>query len=267
MIDRFQFAELLSQWSNGSTSEDELYREILARSAVQATQVTLDLDRAQRCGNPEVVYGPGKDPAVVVDVFRKQIEAGQRPFLTRGNAEQFERLSQFLPQVTIDIESRTAGIFPDASSPKAGLVAVVSAGTSDLPIALEAAATARWMGCDVDTIIDVGVAGPQRLLRSVTRLQQADAVCVVAGMEGALPSVVAGWLSVPVIAVPTSVGYGTHLHGMTPLLAMLTSCAANVAVVNIDAGFKGGYLAGMIARSTATSELPVSSTPDRPLGE
>jgi hypothetical protein len=129
-----------------------------------------------------------------------------------------------------------------------GRVIVVSAGTSDRPIAEEALETSRWMGCDAVLVLDVGVAGPQRILAQREQLATGDAIVVVAGMEGALPSVVAGWVSVPVIAVPTSVGYGANLGGFAPLLGMLNSCAANVAVVNIDAGFKGGYLASLIAR-------------------
>jgi hypothetical protein len=132
-----------------------------------------------------------------------------------------------------------------------GRVVVVTAGTTDRPVAEEAAETARWMGCHVDLLMDVGVAGPQRLLQVLPQLQGADAVVVVAGMEGALPSVVGGWVACPVIAVPTSVGYGANFQGLSALLTMLNSCAANVAVVNIDAGFKGGFLAGMVARRTA----------------
>ena len=132
------------------------------------------------------------------------------------------------------------------------VVAVVSAGTSDLPIAEEAVETVRWMNCDVALIVDIGVAGPQRLLSRVEQLRKADAVVVVAGMEGALPSVVAGHVSVPVFGVPTSVGYGANFGGVSALLSMLNSCASNVAVVNIDAGFKAAYLAGMVARATAS---------------
>lgn len=131
---------------------------------------------------------------------------------------------------------------------------VLTAGTSDRPVALEAVETLRWMAVDVELIQDVGVAGPQRLLRRLPGLAGADAVVVVAGMEGALPSVVGGYVDCPVIAVPTSVGYGANLGGLAALLTMLNSCAANVVVVNIDAGFKGGYVAGMIARRAAARE-------------
>ena len=142
-----------------------------------------------------------------------------------------------------------------------GKVIVVSAGTSDRPVAEDALETARWMGCETDLILDVGVAGPHRLLSQRDRLASAQAIVVVAGMEGALPSVVAGWVAVPVIAVPTSIGYGVNFAGLAPLLSMLNSCAANVAVVNIDAGFKGGYLAGIIARQNENSIAQISEGP------
>jgi hypothetical protein len=132
-------------------------------------------------------------------------------------------------------------------------VAVVTAGTGDLPIAEEARETLQWMGAEVTMIFDVGVAGPQRLLEHLSELEGVDAVVVVAGMEGALPSVVGGHVSCPVIAVPTSVGYGANLGGFAALLSMLNSCAANVSVVNIDAGFKGGYVAGLIATRVASA--------------
>jgi NCAIR mutase (PurE)-related protein len=134
-----------------------------------------------------------------------------------------------------------------------GKIVVITAGTGDLPVAEEAVETARWMGSAVDLIVDVGVAGPQRLVAQKHRFETADAIVVVAGMEGALPSVVGGHVSCPVIAVPTSIGYGASFGGIAALLGMLNSCAANVTVVNIDAGFKGGFIAGLIARKIAAT--------------
>jgi hypothetical protein len=141
-----------------------------------------------------------------------------------------------------------------AESSRLGRVAVITAGTVDLPVAEEAVETARWMGCQVDLIIDVGVAGPQRLTEQRQRFEGADAIVVVAGMEGALPSVVGGHVACPVVAVPTSIGYGASFGGVAALLGMLNSCAANVTVVNIDAGFKGGFVAGLIAQRTAARQ-------------
>jgi NCAIR mutase (PurE)-related protein len=140
-------------------------------------------------------------------------------------------------------------------------VAIVTAGTSDLPVAEEARETALWTGAAVDMIQDVGVAGPHRLTAKVPLLEQADAIVVVAGMEGALPSVVGGYVACPVIAVPTSVGYGASFGGVAALLGMLNSCASNVTVVNIDAGFKGGYVAGLIARNVARSRTSARQQP------
>jgi len=181
-------------------------------------------------------------------VFYAQQTAGQNSLVTRITVEQAEFVMREFSSAVHNPIARTLAQFNREQEVR-GRVIVVSAGTSDRPIAEEALETCRWMGCDADLILDVGVAGPQRLLAQRHRLAKGDAIVVVAGMEGALPSVVAGWVSVPVIAVPTSVGYGAHLGGIAPLLGMLNSCAANVAVVNIDAGFKGGYLASLIARS------------------
>ena len=211
-------------------------------------QVRVDVDRQRRCGFAEVVYAPGKTAAAIADVFRVLRATGQNCLATRVSAEQAADLIPIFPGIIHNGEARTLRIMVQPNQPNHGRVAVVTAGTSDLPVALEAIETAKWMGCDTDLVIDVGVAGPQRLLSQLPRLTAADAIVVVAGMEGALPSVVGGHVAVPVIAVPTSIGYGASFQGLAALLGMLNSCAANVTVVNIDAGFKGGYVAGMIAR-------------------
>ena len=212
----------------------------------------VDLGRQERCGFPEVVYAPGKTPEAIVRVFEALTAAGQACLATLVDHDQAAAVQKRFPNALFNQTARTLRISPEISE-RRGLVAVVSAGTSDLPVAEEAAETIRWMNCDVDLIVDVGVAGPQRLLSRVEELRKADAVVVVAGMEGALPSVVAGHVSTPVFGVPTSVGYGANFGGVSALLSMLNSCASNVAVVNIDAGFKAAYLAGMVARATAKS--------------
>jgi NCAIR mutase (PurE)-related protein len=220
----------------------------------------VDLDRLRRCGYPEVVYAPGKTTAAIADVFRMQLANGQNCLATRVSPEQAGELMVSFPLAQHNATARTIRISSAATNSRSaakseisrsGRVAVITAGTGDLPVAEEAAETARWMGCDVDIIIDVGVAGPQRLTAQRQRFEQADAIVVVAGMEGALPSVVGGHVACPVIAVPTSIGYGASFGGVAALLGMLNSCAANVTVVNIDAGFKGGFVAGLIARRTA----------------
>ncbi len=207
----------------------------------------VDLDRQRRCGFPEVVYCEGKTPESVTEIFAALVEAGQEAFGTRVSVEQAVAVRLRFPQLEHNPVARTIRVRVGAEKQPVGKVAVVTAGTSDRPVAEEAIETLRWMGCVVERIEDVGVAGPQRLLAELPRLRDMDVVIVVAGMEGALPSVVGGHVACPVIAVPTSVGYGASFGGIAALLGMLNSCAANVTVVNIDAGFKAGYVAGLIA--------------------
>lgn len=246
--------ELVARWQTGQVNWSTVEYELRTGFAGTATtsEALVDLDRARRCGFPEVVFGSGKTPEAVAGVFRAQQLAGQSSLATRVTDEQAAFIKQEFPSVSHNAIARTLTLSSVPLETR-GKVAVLTAGTSDRPVAEEAVETARWMGCEVDLIIDVGVAGPQRLLSQRDRFAAADAVVVVAGMEGALPSVVAGWVSVPVIAVPTSVGYGANLSGFAALLGMLNSCAANVAVVNIDAGFKGGYLASVIARRSPSA--------------
>ena len=215
--------------------------------------VQLDLDRARRCGFPEVVYGDGKDVDTIARVFRRLIEAGQDALATRVDEAKAAALASSFPEAIYNRLGRTfrlpATQTGSETQDEIGRVAVVTAGTSDRPVAEEACETLRWMRVGVTLVQDVGVAGPHRLPERLSEIADADAVVVVAGMEGALPSVVGGFVDCPVVGAPTSSGYGMSLGGVAALLSMLNSCAANVAVVNIDAGFKAGYLAGMIARS------------------
>jgi NCAIR mutase (PurE)-related protein len=222
---------------------------------------TVDLDRARRCGYPEVVFAEGKTPQAVVEIFERQQALGQRCFATRVSAEQAQVVCGRFPEAIENPVARTVkiGAPPDIC----GTVVVVTAGTSDRPVAEEALETLHWMGCATDLIVDVGVAGPHRLPAQLPRLERADAIVVAAGMEGALPSVVGGWVACPVIAVPTSIGYGASFGGLAALLGMLNSCASNVTVVNIDAGFKAGYVAGLIARGGRASERHVQSNPQQ----
>lgn len=210
---------------------------------------TVDLERQVRCGFPEVVYAEGKTPEWVEGIVRRLAANGQDAFATRVNAEQAEHLKMVLPQGEQDPLARTFfwKVSPIAT-PSLGQVEIVTAGTSDLPVAQEALVTTRVMGAKAEMIVDVGVAGIHRVLAQRDRLNAADVVIVVAGMDGALPSVVGGLVECPVIAVPTSVGYGAAFGGLAPLLTMLNSCSSGVAVVNIDAGFKAGYVAARIIR-------------------
>lgn len=252
-----QLIDLLTRFQRGEIELGSLtvqLRETAAPAIGHTAAAEVDLDRLRRCGYPEVVFAPGKTTAAIADVFRVQLSHGQSCLATRVNAAQADELRALFPTAQHNPTARTIRIVTESSSPQqaepSGRVAVITAGTSDLPVAEEAVETARWMGCEVALIVDVGVAGPQRLLAQQHRFAEADAIVVVAGMEGALPSVVGGHVACPVIAVPTSVGYGASFGGLAALLGMLNSCAANVTVVNIDAGFKGGFLAGLIARRT-----------------
>ena len=181
--------------------------------------------------------------------WRRLPPTASRALATRVSPEQAEAScgGSFRRRFTIRSAARF-GLPPPREASLVGTVAVVTAGTSDRPVAEEALETLRWMECNVDLIVDIGVAGPKRLLQQKHRFDAADAVVVIAGMEGALPSVVGGWVACPVVAVPTSVGYGANFGGIAALLGMLNSCASNVCVVNIDSGFKGAYIAGLIAR-------------------
>ncbi|HZL91978.1 MAG TPA: nickel pincer cofactor biosynthesis protein LarB [Pirellulaceae bacterium] len=229
-------------------------------STAELPDTTLDLDRARRCGFPEVVFGENKSAETLLRIVDRLVQEQVRVFVTRVAADKAEALCQRFPAAQYNPVARTfrlnrgAGVSPAEHAPKTGRVAVVTAGTSDVPVAEEARETLDWMGVETVSITDVGVAGPQRLLAKLPLIVGSDAVVVVAGMEGALPSVVGGHVDCPVIAVPTSVGYGANFGGIAALLTMLNSCAANVTVVNIDAGFKGGYIAGLIAHGKSKAK-------------
>jgi NCAIR mutase (PurE)-related protein len=208
----------------------------------------VDLQRRQRCGFPEVVFCEGKTNTWVEGVVLQLIQAGQDCLATRVSPEQATYLAERFPQAQQDQVARTFWLPAGVQGPRVGRVVVITAGTSDLPVAREAVVTAEALGCEVALLADVGVAGIHRLLRHRSQFADADAIVVAAGMDGALPSVVGGLVDCPVIAVPTSIGYGAAFGGLAPLLTMLNSCSANVVVVNIDSGFKGGYVAALIAK-------------------
>ncbi len=210
---------------------------------------TLDLDRRARCGFPEVILAEGKTAAWVEAAVRRLAEAGQDVFATRVGDATAAHLCTHFPHAEQDRLARTFWLPAAGDRPTpGGLVYVVTAGTGDLPVAQEALVTARVMGAKAELIADVGVAGIHRVLRQRDRIAAADVVVVCAGMDGALPSVVGGLVDCPVIACPTSIGYGAAFGGVAALLTMLNSCSAGVTVVNIDAGFKAGYSAALIVR-------------------
>jgi hypothetical protein len=247
---------LAQQLLDGKLSGEQFARAIVPLQMAVLGQTTLDLARKDRCGFPEVVFGQGKSVTQLEQIVQRLLDSGANVLATRIVPEQAVAIEQKFPQARYNAVGRTLRVTAadpvvgheqsDSAAPD-GLVAVVTAGTSDAPVAEEARETLDWMGVRVTTIHDVGVAGPHRLPAHLDKLENVDAVVVIAGMEGALPSVVGGYVACPVIAVPTSVGYGASFGGITALLGMLNSCASNVTVVNIDAGFKGAYVAGLIA--------------------
>ncbi len=214
----------------------------------------LDHHRALRRGFPEVILAQGKTPAQVVQIFRRLADRNDRVLATRVSAEMYAAISDELPEATYHADSCLLVLDRVPDRPKLPGVLVATAGTADVAVAEEAAVTAELMDNAVVRLYDVGVSGLHRLLSQGEVLKQARVIVVVAGMEGALPSVVAGLVAVPVIAVPTSVGYGASFHGLAALLAMLNSCANGIAVVNIDNGFGAGYFAGLINRMTAKNQ-------------
>jgi len=229
-----------------------------AKDTVQLQAATIDLDRRRRCGYPEVIFGPGKSLEQICQIADALVKAGEPVLATRVDELQAASLLAAFPTGQHNAVARTFRLKSETSAERstkengksAAFVAVISAGTGDLPVAEEARETLDWMGVKVAMIHDVGVAGPHRLPARLADFEHAAALVVVAGMEGALPSVVGGYVSCPVIGVPTSVGYGANFAGVSALLSMLNSCANNVAVVNIDAGFKGGFMAGLIANGS-----------------
>lgn len=248
-MDRERLRELMARVRAGEIAPDEALEALARMPFVDLGHARVDTHRALRAGLPEVVYAPGKRVEQIVEIAQALAAEGQSVLATRVEAGAAAALLAALPQGVYDEDARLFWLGP-AQVPVVGkgVVAVVSAGTADRPVASEAAGVARRFGNRVDLIEDVGVAGVHRLLAAGDRLRAARVLVVVAGMEGALPSVVGGLVDKPVIAVPTSVGYGASFGGIAALLGMLTSCASNVTVVNIDNGFGAAHVATLINR-------------------
>jgi NCAIR mutase (PurE)-related protein len=240
--------QILDAVASGRLSPADALLAVRARGEADLGFARVDTDRERRRGLAEVIFAPGKTAEQIVAIMRSLNAAGQNAFATRVSSEQWAAIHAALDRAVHHPDARAVTLDTTAPPPACGLVAVVSAGTSDIPVAAEAALTAERMGARVDRLYDVGVAGLHRLLRHLDRLSVARAVVVVAGMEGALPSVVGGLIDRPVIAVPTSIGYGTGERGFAALLAMLNSCVPGVTVVNVDNGFGAGVAAAMINR-------------------
>ncbi len=250
-MDERRLREVLESIQTGAVSIDEALERLSHLPYEDIGFASLDHHRALRTGFPEVVLGQGKTPQQIAEIAERLAARSGSVLVTRTSPEAYRLVRERLPEAKYESEARAITL-ERSPRPKRPGVAVCCAGTSDLPVAEEAAVTAELMGSAVDRMYDVGVAGIHRLLDKHERLRAANALVVVAGMEGALPSVVAGLVAAPVIAVPTSVGYGASFRGLAPLLAMLNACAAGVSVVNIDNGFGAGYLAAVINRQTWT---------------
>jgi NCAIR mutase (PurE)-related protein len=245
-----EIRELLTRVHRGDLSPAEAERHLADRLRSLPFEdlgfARVDHHRSLRQGFPEVILGLGKTPAEIARIAERIVARGQTLLVTRATQEAFDAVAALVPGATYHERARVITLQQNDIPPGFGVILVAAAGTSDLPVAEEAAITAEVMGNRVDRLYDVGVAGLHRLLREHERLRGARVIIVVAGMEGALPSVVAGLVQVPVVAVPTSIGYGANFGGLAALLAMLNSCANGVSVVNIDNGFGAGCIASLI---------------------
>jgi NCAIR mutase (PurE)-related protein len=243
--------QLLESVRQGETDIDEAVTRLRRLPFESVGFATVDHHRSIRCGFPEVIFCPGKTAEQVCGIFERLAATGLSVLATRAGRQVYEAVAAVLPEAQYHELARAITLRQGDGVDPVGHIAVVSAGTSDMPVAEEARVTAEILDQRVTTHYDVGVAGIHRLLACGEELQSANAIVVTAGMEGALASVVGGLVGAPVIAVPTSIGYGASFGGLAALLAMLNSCASNVSVVNIDNGFAGGYIASLINRRVA----------------
>ena len=247
-MDAKALKKLFDEVRRGRLSSDEAVARLRHMPFEDLGFANIDHHRTLRVGMPEVVFGPGKAPEQLVEIFVRLAKRKTNVLATRVSPEQASAVRRRLRKAEFHELARALTLTQDTTLHGKGKIAVVSAGTSDIPVAEEAVVTAQIMGNEVQHVYDVGVAGIHRLLARRDLLAQARVIIVCAGMEGALPSVVGGLVGVPVIAVPTSVGYGASYRGIAALLGMLNSCASNVTVVNIDNGFGAGYVASLINR-------------------
>jgi NCAIR mutase (PurE)-related protein len=247
-MQRNDLLTLLTELQNGQRTPEEVAARLATLPFENLGFANIDHHRSLRSGLPEVVFAAGKTPEQTAQILDRLHASGVPALATRASEDAFSATKALVPSAEYHASPRAITIpAPNPPEPR-GHVVVLCAGTSDLPVADEAALTASFFGTKVTQLTDVGVAGLHRLLANLDTLRSADAVVVCAGMEGALPSVVGGLVAVPVIAVPTSIGYGASFGGLTPLLGMLNSCSPNVTVVNIDNGFGAGYTAALYAR-------------------
>ncbi len=248
VMDQERLKELLLEFKEGRLELDQALERMRHLPYEDLGYAQVDHHRSIRVGFPEVIFGPGKTPEQIVGIAASLLERSSNLLITRAGRAAFERVRAIAEDAEFHESCGAILVRRDRTARGRGIIAVVTAGTSDIAVADEAAVTAEIMGNRVERIFDVGVAGIHRVLSRRTALQSARVIVCVAGMEGALPSVVGGLVGAPVIAVPTSVGYGASFNGLAALLGMLNSCASNVAVVNIDNGFGAGFVASLINR-------------------
>jgi len=248
-MDFGQLKRLLEDIQKGDVGIDEALESLRTLPFEDIGHATIDHHRHLRLGFPEVIFGDGKSDGDIIAIVQRMIDKGENILITRVDEKKAASLKEAFPKAKYHLKPRAVTILnQEVKEEGKGAILVISAGTSDIPVAEEAVLTAEIMGNRVDRLYDVGVAGIHRLVSQRERILQARILVVVAGMEGALPSVVGGFVPRPIIAVPTSVGYGANFGGVTALLGMLNSCAPGVAVVNIDNGFGAGYIASLMNR-------------------
>ncbi|MFZ4985429.1 MAG: nickel pincer cofactor biosynthesis protein LarB [Blastocatellia bacterium] len=247
-MDQTRLREILQSYKDGETELDQVVADLRHLPFEDLGFAHVDHHRALRQGFPEVIFGQGKTPEQVGGIASRLLERSSNLLVTRTNRESYEIVRQSAPDAVYHDTCRAISVRRDNTIHGHGTIAVVTAGTSDIPVADEAALTVEIMGNRIERLFDVGVAGIHRILSRRRTLDSARVIICVAGMEGALPSVVGGLVNVPVIAVPTSIGYGASFNGVAALLGMLNSCSSNVTVVNIDNGFGAGFVASLINR-------------------
>lgn len=242
-----ELREILNGVKDGSISIEDAEKNLKHEKYEEYGYAKLDMGRGDRCGFPEVIYCSGKPDEFLQNIYLRMYEANGEVFGTRASEHQYELVKEVIPEITYDKVSRILK-YEKLDKIRTGNIAVCTAGTADIPVAEEAAQTAEYFGAHVERYFDVGVSGIHRLLSKAEKIREANCVVAVAGMEGALASVIGGLVKNPVIAVPTSVGYGASMGGISALLTMINSCANGIAVVNIDNGYGAGYMATQINR-------------------
>ena len=245
-MEKTDIIRLLEMYKSGKINQEDITEQLLSRGVESLGFAAIDTERNERTGIPEVIYAAGKTADQVAEIAERMVVRGIPVLATRAGREVYDAVHMKIPDAIYHEQAKAIVYQPEKPVPTESYIAVVTAGTSDIPVSEEAGITAEFLGNRVERIYDVGVAGLHRLFGEMDKLKGAKVLITVAGMEGALPSIVGGLVDKPIIAVPTSIGYGASFNGLAALLGMLTSCAAGVSVVNIDNGFGAGYMASMI---------------------